>query len=255
MRENRVINLKGGMIMSLDAFIMGCSFIIIHLLANELIPDNRIQRQKWFSFSGGLAVSYVFVYVLPTLHKEQATIKQYQSFFTMESELYFIGLLGVLMFYGIHKYVRGAQVNQEHGKAITLFWLQIVFFGIYNMLVVYTVVAHKVAGVQAVFYGLAVGLHFIAVAHDLWMEYKDLYNRVGRYVLALGIVVGWMLGAKFSLTPFAEAIIFAFISGAMILNVLKYELPPDEDAHFSTFAIGVVSYTAVTMSLKYFFQW
>ena len=54
--------------MSLDAFIMGFAFILIHLLANELIPSGRIQRLKWFSFSGGLAVSYVFVYVLPTLH-------------------------------------------------------------------------------------------------------------------------------------------------------------------------------------------
>ncbi|GAE35048.1 hypothetical protein [Halalkalibacter akibai] len=241
--------------MSLDAFIMGISFILIHLFANKLIPSKRIHRLKWFSFSGGLAVSYVFVYVLPTLHKEQILVKKYGDYFTMESELYFIGLIGVLIFYGIQKIVRKAQLNNKTKKARTLFWLQIGFFGIYNMLVAYTVISHDVLGIQAIFYGLAVGLHFVAVAHDLWREYADIYDKVGRYVLALGIIAGWILGVLVTLSPLIESIIFAFISGAMILNVLKYELPPDDEAHFITFAIGVISYTTITMSLKFFFQW
>jgi hypothetical protein len=241
--------------MSIDALIMGFAFIFIHLFANSLIPSERIHRLKWFSFSGGLAVSYVFVYVLPTLHKEQILSKKYGDLFTMESELYFIGLLGVLLFYGIQKVVRKAQLNDKTHKARAMFWLQILFFGLYNMLVAYTVLSHNVSGIQAVFYGLAVGLHFVAVAHDLWREYADIYNHVGRYVLALGIVGGWIMGMSVHLSPLIESIIFAFISGAMILNVLKYELPPDDEAHFPTFAIGVVTYTAVTMSLKYFFQW
>lgn len=241
--------------MSLDVFIMGIAFIFIHLFANELIPSGRIQKLKWFSFSGGLAVSYVFVYVLPTLHKEQILVKKYGDYFTMESELYFIGLIGVLIFYGIQKVVRKAQRNHKTNKARALFWLQILFFGFYNMLVAYTVISHDVLGVQAVFYGLAVGLHFVAVAHDLWREYADIYNKVGRYVLALGIIAGWIMGVLVKVSPLTESIIFAFISGAMILNVLKYELPPDDEAHFITFTIGVVSYTAITMSLKFFFQW
>ncbi|GAE26309.1 hypothetical protein JCM9140_2359 [Halalkalibacter wakoensis JCM 9140] len=241
--------------MSLDAFLMGFAFILIHLFANELIPSNRMNRLKWFSFSGGLAVSYVFVYVLPTLHKEQLLVKKYSNHLAMESELYFIGLVGVLIFYGIQKVVRKAQLKQQPHKARALFWLQILFFGFYNMLVAYTVISHNVLGIQAVFYGLAVGMHFIAVAHDLWREYEDIYDKVGRYVLALGIVAGWILGITVTFSPLTEAIIFAFISGAMILNVLKYELPPDDEAHFGTFTIGVVSYTTITMSLKFFFQW
>lgn len=241
--------------MSIDAFIMGLVFIIIHLFANKLIPSKRIHRLKWFSFSGGLAVSYVFVYVLPTLHKEQLHVKQYGDYLSMESELYFIGLLGVLIFYGIQKVVRKAEREDETKKARTLFWLQILFFGFYNMLVAYTIISHDVLGIQAVFYGLAVGLHFVAVAHDMWREYADIYNKVGRYVLALGIVAGWVTGMTVQLSPLTESVIFAFISGAMILNVLKYELPPDEESHFITFAIGVVAYTTITMSLKFFFQW
>ena len=241
--------------MSIDALIMGIAFILIHLFANKLIPSNRIQRLKWFSFSGGLAVSYVFVYILPTLHKEQTLVKAYGDYLSMESELYFVGLIGLIIFYGIQKIVRNAQRKDQKNKAKTLFRLQIMFFGVYNMLVAYTIISHEILGIQAVFYGLAVGMHFIAVAHDLWREYAEIYNKVGKYVLALGIIAGWTLGITVDLSPLIESIIFAFIAGAMILNVLKYELPPDDEAHFSTFAIGVISYTAITMSLKFFFQW
>ncbi|GAE29849.1 hypothetical protein [Halalkalibacter hemicellulosilyticus] len=107
--------------MSIDAFIMGLVFIIIHLFANKLIPSKRIHRLKWFSFSGGLAVSYVFVYVLPTLHKEQLHVKQYGDYLSMESELYFIGLLGVLIFYGIQKVVRKAEREDETKKHVRYF--------------------------------------------------------------------------------------------------------------------------------------
>lgn len=193
--------------------------------------------------------------MLPTLHKEQILVKEYRDYFTMESEIYFVGLLGVLIFYGIQKVVRKAQRKGRERKARNLFYLQIIFFGFYNMLVTYTVISHNVLGVQAVFYGLAVGLHFVAVAHDLWIEYADLYNKIARYVLVSGIIAGWVFGMLVELTPLTQSFIFAFISGAMILNVLKYELPPDEEAHFPTFAIGVISYTAITMSLKFFFQW
>ncbi|MBU9712146.1 hypothetical protein [Evansella tamaricis] len=241
--------------MSLDAFIMGFAFIIIHLTANEVLPSNRIQRLRWFSFSGGLAVSYVFVYVLPSLHKEQVLVKKYTDYLTMESELYFIGLLGVLMFYGIQKMVRKADREGDGKKHTTLFYMQIVFFAIYNMLVAYITVSSNVMGVQAVFYGLAIGLHFIAIAHDMWREYGEVYNKIGRYILVIGIIAGWIMGMRVALSPLTQSIIFAFISGAMILNVLKYELPPDGEAHFPTFAIGVISYTTITMSLKFFFQW
>ncbi|MDT8861939.1 hypothetical protein N0O92_17155 [Alkalihalobacillus sp. MEB130] len=234
----------------MSAYILGVLFIIIHLFANECIPANKIRRRKWLSFSGGLAVSYVFVYVLPSLHREQQLIELYSDNLTMESELYFIGLLGLLLFYGIQK-----TFHNQSKSHVPLLWLQIVFFTIYNLLIVYIVMASDVSGIQAVFYGIAIGLHFVAVAHDLWRENPEQYNRVGRYVIASGIILGWILGVYVTLSSFAQALIFAFVSGAMVLNVLKNELPHERQAHFPTFAFGVVFYTTMTIALKFFFEW
>ncbi|GEL08246.1 hypothetical protein [Salisediminibacterium halotolerans] len=231
----------------LGPFFIGIVFIIIHLLANSILPTERLKRIRWFSFSGGLAVSYVFVYILPTLHTVQQDI---DDPFAMESEIYFIGLLGVLMFFGSQLFVR-----QKTEYTMSSFWLQISFYSVYNMMVAYVVLSTEVTGIQAVFYSFAIGMHFIAVAHDMWREFSDLYNKVGRYILALGIVAGWLIALFIDFVPLMQAFIIAFISGAMILNVFKYELPNDNESHFPTFAFGVVVYTLITMSLKFFFEW
>lgn len=236
--------------MTFGALLTGIFFIFIHLLANHILPAEKIKQERWFSFSGGLAVSYVFVYVLPALHNEQQNINLDLTLFTMQSEIYFIGLVGVIMFYGSQLYVR------QHAKDNEItFWTQIFFYMIYNMLVAYVVTSAQVSGVQAVFYSLAIGMHFIAVAHDMWREFSDKYNRIGRYMLAVGILSGWFIGVTAEFTSLVQSLIFAYISGAMILNVFKYELPEDTNAHFPTFATGVVLYTLVTMSLKFFFEW
>jgi hypothetical protein len=231
-------------------YIVGLVFIAIHFLANAFIPSGKVQRKKWFSFSGGLAVSYIFVYLLPTLHREQMNIEDPYLHLTMESEIYFVGLLGVVVFLGIQILIR-----QNYVSHLSSFWSAVVFYALYNALVSYVVLSLGVSGIQAVFYTFAIGLHFIAVAHDLWREFPEKYNKYGRYVLGAGIVAGWLFALTTNLAPLIKSIIFAFVSGAMIFNVFKHELPSDEETHFPTFAGAVVIYSAITMSLKFFFEW
>ncbi len=102
--------------MSFDIIIIVVFFITIHLLANKIIPSEHFKRLRWLSFSVGLAVSYVFVYVLPSLHKEQQKLKDYSSTLAMESELYVIGLLGLLLFYALEKSLSFAQLKGSAEK-------------------------------------------------------------------------------------------------------------------------------------------
>ncbi|WP_280768845.1 hypothetical protein [Salipaludibacillus daqingensis] len=236
--------------MSIIPFLVGIVFIAIHFLANVLIPSGKMNRIKWFSFSGGLAVSYVFVYLLPTLHKEQTNIDEPYRHLTMESEIYFVGLLGVVVFFGIQIIIR-----QNYISHVSSFWSVIMFYALYNALVSYVVLSFEVSGIQAIFYCFAIGLHFIAVAHDMWREFPQEYNKYGRYILAVGIVLGWLFALTTDLTPLFKSIIFAFVSGAMLFTVFKHELPSEKEAHFPTFAAAVVIYSFITMSLKFFFEW
>ncbi|MDG5787908.1 hypothetical protein QA612_10395 [Evansella sp. AB-P1] len=239
--------------MTIGALITGVLFIFIQLFANRLIPSSRIRRGRWLSFSGGIAVSYVFVYVLPALHEQQAVYGEEGSQLTMESELYFVGLIGVLVLFGIKKIADNAE--QKTYRLSNVFWVELGFFSIYNMLISYVVITSQVAGWQAVFYSTAIGTHFLAVSYDLWSEDADRYRKVGRYLLAVAILIGWIVGLWITLPSLIVAIIFAFISGAMILNVLKEELPSKRKTHFPSFVLGSVSYTFIVIALKYFFEW
>ncbi|GEL07770.1 hypothetical protein [Salisediminibacterium halotolerans] len=236
--------------MSFVPFLVGIVFILIHLLANALLPAERIKRMKWFSFSGGLAVSYIFIYLLPTLHREQAMIEGPYRRLTMESEIYIVGLVGVVVFLGIQIIISRREASQ-----IASFWTAVLFYALYNALVSFVVLSLEVSGVQAIFYSFAIGLHFIAIAHDMWRGFPDEYNQYGRQVLAAGIVVGWVFALTVELAPIAKAIIFAFVAGAMIFNVFKHELPNVKEIHFFTFLMAVALYSAITISLKFFFEW
>jgi zinc transporter ZupT len=54
-----------------------------------------------------------------------------------------------------------------------------------------------------------------------------LYRQVGRWILAAAILVGWALGSGIPLSEEAIAVLFAFLAGGLVLNVLKEELPED----------------------------
>ncbi|MBM4761363.1 hypothetical protein [Bacillus sp. B15-48] len=240
--------------MTFEIILIGLFYIIIYLYAYKLIPSNRMKRKMWISFVGGMAAAYVFVYVLPYFHDHQQAIKEEYGRLATQTELYFVGLIGLLIFYGVQKYVEHGRYSKKADKE-PRFWVQVIFFAIYNMLISYSIVSTDISGVKAIFYATAIGLHFLVVAHDIWRYNPDLYVTIGRFIMASGVFIGWMMGMWLSISYLIEAIIFAFISGAMILNVLSNELPRHREAHFPTFAFGVILYTSATMVLKLFFEW
>lgn len=105
------------------AFLIGIVFILIHFFASFLVPAEKFKQMKWFSFSGGLGVSYIFVYLLPTLHKQQTNIEEPYRRLTMESEIYFVGLLGVVLFVGIQIIIQKNYISRT-----STFWSVIAFY-------------------------------------------------------------------------------------------------------------------------------
>lgn len=231
-------------------FSIGLLFISIHFFASSLVPADRFKQLKWFSFSGGLAVSYIFIYLFPTLHKQQSNIEEPFRRLSMESEIYFAGLVGVVLFVGIQKIIQNKYISRT-----STFWSVIAFYSFYNAMVSYSVLSLEVSVVQAVFYSFAIGPHFVAVAHDMWRKFPAEYSKYGRYLLAAGIITGWVVALTTELTPLFKSIIFSLVSGAMIYTVFKHELPDEKETHFPTFFAAILIYSIITMSLKFFFKW
>ncbi|RKD73268.1 hypothetical protein ATL39_1559 [Sinobaca qinghaiensis] len=238
--------------MTLDVVLIGLFFIAVQIFANIFVKGPRIRSFRWLSFSGGIAVSYIFVYVLPSLHEEQ---EAFSGELAMESELYILGLVGLMVFYTVFKTADAQQKKGRRDGQALFFYIQVGFFTLYNMMISYIVFASDVETIQGVFYAMAVGLHFMAVSHDLWREDKERYEKVARYILAAGILAGWLVGILVPYSSIGLAVVFAFISGAMLMNVLNKEMPNEENAHLPTFLISAGGYALIATLLKYFFQW
>ena len=91
------------------------------------------------------------------------------------------------------------------------------------------------------------GSHFLVNDYGLRRHYREAYNRVGCWLLAVSVLMGWIIGL---LTPIHElmlAVLFAFLAGGVILNVIKEELPEEQESLFWAFAAGAGLYTVLLL--------
>lgn len=224
---------------------------LINFFGIYLFPRDRVPSQKWFSFSSGIAITYFFMYLLPSLNKRQDTLRVEWLDLALPSEIYVVSLLGFTVFYGTMRVVRTPYFKDETIDQNVSYWLQVTLLTAYMSFSAYVVTATSVTFVARSFYATALGVHFLAVGHDLYRHYGERYIRQGRYLLSGGILVGGFFSRFVELPPHIEAILFAFVAGAMILNIVKFELPADRNLHFRTFVLAVVCYGGLLLMLKH----
>jgi hypothetical protein len=61
------------------------------------------------------------------------------------------------------------------------------------------------------------------------------------------VLAGWALGLAIEVHEAALALIFAFLAGSVVMNVMKEELPEDRAARFAPFFGGTAFYGAVLL--------
>jgi hypothetical protein len=98
---------------------------------------------------------------------------------------------------------------------------------------------------QLALYTVAIGVHFVINDAALREHHRDVYRRVGRWLLAGAVLLGWLAGIATDIPERALALIVAFIAGGVVLNVLKEELPGERLARFWPFAAGALAYTVL----------
>lgn len=67
-------------------------------------------------------------------------------------------------------------------------------------------------------------------------------------MLATSVLLGFVIGALSHIREIYVGIIFAFVAGGVIMNVLKEELPEERKSTYWAFLIGAVAYTTLLLS-------
>ncbi len=236
-------------------------FVSIHLFAGKLHFLHVVPRSRWLSLAGGTSVAYVFIHVFPELQEAQESIDNDRDLLRyLEHHAYLLALAGLAVFYGLERVVKKHQADRgqqpgDHDEHLAesstsngVFWIHIGSFAVYNLLIGYLLVHRDDQDtLSLVFFGIAMGLHFLVNDFGLRQDHRKAYHHRARWVLAAAIVVGWILGLVTEISAAATGALFAFIAGGVILNVLKEELPEERKSRFLPFALGLAGYAALLL--------
>ncbi|GAB4203214.1 MAG: hypothetical protein Fur006_57370 [Coleofasciculaceae cyanobacterium] len=230
---------------------------VVHLFSGKLRFLNDIPRSRLLSIGSDVSVAYVFVHILPELSKAQEAIQGMLGggLTFLEHHVYLVALIGVAVFYGLELVAKvSRQRSQKAGKGdVTeagVFWLHICSFAVYNALIGYLLLHREEPGIQSLFFFFfAMALHFVVNDHGLRENHKHTYDRIGRWILAVAIIVGWVIGQGTEIDKAAIALLFSFLAGGVILNVLKEELPEERQSKFWAFALGAAIYAALLVAV------
>ena len=236
--------------------VIAIGFALIHLFSVKL-RFVKFPRSRWLSGAGGVSVAYVFVHILPELSEHQAVLEEAEKGVVsyLEHHVYLLALLGLTVFYGLERMASESRENQDSaGKGdVTsrgVFWVHIASFAVYNALIGYLLMHREEPDMEnLLLYSLAMALHFVVNDFGLRENHKHIYDSIGRWILAAAIIVGWVIGSGTQIGEAAIAVLFAFLSGGIVLNVLKEELPEERDSRFWAFGLGTLIYSVLLLAL------
>jgi len=247
--------LRSDGVIALLALMLAAGLAGVHLFSGRLQFLGVSPRSRWLSAAGGVSVAYVFVHLLPDLADEQKTIREAtsESLSFLEYHVYLVALVGLMAFYGLERAAKVSRKNErsagrEDSTGGGVFWLHTASFAVYNALVGYLLLHREDPGPGPLaLFAFAMGVHFVVNDYGLRHDHKGAYDRVGRWVLAAAVLAGWAVGLSFEVSKAALAVLFAFLAGGVIMNVLKEELPEEQESRFWAFALGAAIYSVILL--------
>lgn len=229
------------------------SFVAVHIFAGQLRFLDGVPRSRWLSLAGGISVAYVFLHVFPELAAAQASLAAGGNAVAwIEHHAYLVALAGIASFYGLERMIKSPRARADgaegHGTRVApgVFRIHLASFALYNGLIGYLLVHREEQDLRGLlFYSVAMALHFVVNDFGLRCDHRATYRRKGRWMLAAAIVLGWLAGLATEMPEAAVAVLFAFLAGGVILNVMKEELPEERESRFLPFLTGAAGYAAL----------
>ena len=241
--------------MSGPGFVLAVGLSFVHAFVSRLNIFSFIPEFRWMSFAGGVSIGYVFLEIFPELSHAQEAIEHSEIPLVayVENHVYILSLLGLLLFYGLDIL---AIKSREHNKLVnnqdtthhTVFWIHVFAFAVLNIIVGYLLqelTSHTL--LQCLLFFAAIALHFFIIDHSLREHHEVPYDRYGRWFLTAAIMVGAIAGQALHLSEAGILAVWSFLAGSIILNILKRELPDENQSCFFSFATGAALYTTLLL--------
>jgi hypothetical protein len=231
-------------------FIAVLAIALVHLASGRLRLSEIGAYSR--SFAAGMALSYVFLHILPDLSESQtrflSAIEQYRVPWFQE-QVYLFALLGLLFFYTLHGLAERKEeltADRKSGYQYDMFSavLQAALTG-------YIFVHSRDAVLPLLLLTVAFAAHDWATDRELLERYGDRYRYSGCRLLAAVMPVSWLCGVLFPVPRWLGASIFGFLGGGIIMGALHGELPNEGTANLAALTLGAVSYSTLLVVVSH----
>jgi hypothetical protein len=218
----------------------------VHVLYPFIEKKLHHREQELVSLAGGVAVGYVFLFMLPKIGDYTAAIvrNEVDGWEVMHYRLYAIALLGMLTYY------LNSRLNvPRDGRRHMALAIHVALFALYNF-----TIGDLLANIPREGYfpyalvGAVFALHLLGVDHQLRAMYQQRFDTWIRWVIAFSVLTGWTVGVLFRMGPSTLAVLSAFLAGGILVNVMAEELPK-RGKGCTRFFIGGVILFAVLISI------
>lgn len=227
----------------------------VGVLAAVLLAAGKIDalrgtpRSRWLSFAGGVAITYVFLKLLPELVEAQRKVggEGESSGWLRGHMLFLAALAGATALYAVERAAKRTKQQCKAGggeerAAAWVFWPHAALMSPYVALIGYALFQQEPDRTRSVAaLGAVMALHFAGTAVALQEDYRSLYTSRGRWLLAAAVVAGGAVGYAGTLPETFYYFLLAFLAGAVVFSSIKEEIPPERQSRFWALAAGVLA--------------
>lgn len=160
--------------------------------------------------------------------------------------LYMAFLLGLLAYLGI-----GNMHEVKSRRGVAALHLQVAAFAFYNMLTGYFITSIPREGMLP--QGLATlvfAIHLLGIDHQLRAADPNFFDRRTRWITAAALLCGGALAMLQLLSGPVVVIGSAFLGGAILMNVMKEEVPAAASGHLKPFLAGVATFAVIAVIIR-----
>ena len=243
--------------MTLAALLVALVLSAVHVWGAQIASVLSDSHQWWLSVGAGVTVAFVFLYLLPELEYYRQLLAEHPAMGVGDQAMYLIALVGVTIYYGLEHLAQRARHHGSDDGGDTsrfghdyVFWLHMGWYAVYNIIIGLLLLYGEQETIQGLLlYGVAIAVHFATIDAAMRRHHRHVYRMTGRWILAVAVIAGWVLGAFVAVTTAMIALVMAFVAGGLLINAIKDELPSSERARFVPFLVGVVGFSTVLVVL------
>jgi len=235
----------------LIALIITLGLMVSHYLSPLIGRIPGVSERQAASFAGGVAVAYVFLHMLPELVEGNAAVGRLLGQVErltplLDLGIFMVALLGFTLYYGLELLAQRAAQRSSAAEG-RVYGLHLGMYCLYNFLITYTMPLRVQTGlVYALIFTVAMALHFILSDRNFKRNFPRRFSLRGRLILLASLAAGWVVTALTEpIDVLAVSLMIAFLSGSILYNVFKEELPSERNSSYACFTLGLGIVTAL----------